>query len=73
MTHTLDATRLMCPMPVIKLSQKIDDLSLGDKIEVSATDHGVKHDIPAWCRVHGHKVLGVDERDEKIVFLIEKN
>ena len=73
MTHTLDATRLMCPMPVIKLSQKIGDLSVGDKIEVFATDPGVKHDIPAWCRVHGHKVLGVEERDEKIVLLIEKN
>ena len=34
MTHTLDATRLMCPMPVIKLSQKIGDLSVGDKIEI---------------------------------------
>ena len=38
MTHTLDATRLMCPMPVIKLSQKIGDLSVGDKIEILATD-----------------------------------
>ena len=73
MTHTLDATRLMCPMPVIKLSQKIDELSIGDKIEISATDPGVKHDIPAWCRVHGHRVLSVEERDEKIVHLIEKN
>ena len=73
MTHTLDATRLMCPMPVIKLSQKIGDLSVGDTIEIIATDPGVKHDIPAWCRVHGHSVLGVEERDEKIVLLIEKN
>ena len=73
MTHTLDATRLMCPMPVIKLSQKIDELSTGDKIEIFATDSGVKHDIPAWCRVHGHRVLCVEERDEKIILLIEKN
>ena len=73
MTHNLDATRLMCPMPVIKLSQKINELSIGDKIEISATDPGVKHDIPAWCRVHGHRFLSVEERDEKIVLLIEKN
>ena len=73
MTHTLDATRLMCPMPVIKLSQKITDLSVGDKIEIFATDPGVKHDIPAWCRVHGHSVLDIEERDAKIVLLIEKN
>ena len=46
---------------------------MGDKIEIFATDPGVKHDIPAWCRVHGHSVLEVEERDEKIVLLIEKN
>ena len=73
MMHTLDVTRLMCPMPVIKLSQKIGNLSVGEKIEIIATDPGVKYDIPAWCRVHGHSVLGVVERDEKIVLLIEKN
>ena len=73
MTHKLDATRLMCPMPVIKLSQKIGNISVGEKIEIFATDPGVKHDIPAWCRVHGHNVLSVDERGEKIVMLIQKN
>ena len=73
MTHTLDATRLLCPMPVIKLSQQIGDLSVGDTIEIFATDPGVKNDIPAWCRVHGDAVLSVEEQDEKIVLLIEKN
>jgi len=73
MTHTLDATRLMCPMPVIKLSQKIGYLSVGDKIEIFATDPGVKHDIPAWCRIRVHRLRGDVERDEKIVLLIEKN
>ena len=42
-------------------------------IEIFATDPGVKNDIPAWCRVHGHSVLSVEEQDEKIVLLIEKN
>ena len=73
MIHTLDATRLLCPMPVIKLSQKIGELSVGDTIEIFSTETGVNHDIPAWCRVHGHSVLGIEERDEKIVLLIEKN
>ena len=68
MTHILDATRLMCPMPVIKLSQKIGDLSVGDKIEIFATDPGVKHDIPAWCRVHGHSVFLVLKNEMKRLF-----
>ena len=73
MLHSLNAVRLMCPMPVIRLSQKINELEIGDMIEITATDPGVKHDIPAWCRVHGHNVKKVDEQGDLIVILIEKN
>jgi tRNA 2-thiouridine synthesizing protein A len=71
--YSLDAIRLMCPMPVIRLSQKINELEPGDTIEVTATDPGVKHDIPAWCRVHGHSVLSVQEQGDQIVLLVEKS
>ncbi|MCS5591178.1 MAG: sulfurtransferase TusA family protein [Gammaproteobacteria bacterium] len=73
MQHSLDAIRLMCPMPVIRLSQKISELETGDTIEITATDPGVKHDIPAWCRVHGHSVLSVEEKGDQIILLVEKS
>jgi len=73
MQHSLDAIRLMCPMPVIRLSQKISELEPGDTIEITATDLGVKHDIPAWCRVHGHSVLSVEEKGDQIILLVEKS
>ena len=73
MLYSLDAIRLMCPMPVIRLSQKINELEVGDTIEITATDPGVKHDIPAWCRVHGHNVLNVQEKGGQIILLVEKN
>jgi len=31
------------------------------------TDPGVVHDIPAWCRVHGHEVCAIEERDYEII------
>jgi hypothetical protein len=37
-----------------------------------ATDPGVLHDIPAWCKVHGHKVLACDEKTDEIVLMVEK-
>ncbi|HIF89402.1 MAG TPA: recombinase [Candidatus Thioglobus sp.] len=73
MLYSLDAIRLMCPMPVIRLSQKINELEVGDTVEITATDPGVKHDIPAWCRVHGHNVLDVEEKGDQIILLVEKN
>ena len=58
----LDARRLLCPLPVIRLQDRAARLAPGDVVEVVATDPGALNDIPAWCRVHGHKVL-VAERD----------
>lgn len=55
--HRLDARHLLCPMPVIRTQQAVAALSPGDTLEVLATDPGALHDIPAWCRIHGHEVL----------------
>ncbi|HSH41325.1 MAG TPA: sulfurtransferase TusA family protein [Arenicellales bacterium] len=62
----LDARNLICPMPVIRTQEHIRELAAGDELEVVATDPGVLHDIPAWCRVHGHEVLAVSEEGAEI-------
>ncbi|MCL5962480.1 MAG: sulfurtransferase TusA family protein [Chloroflexi bacterium] len=58
---TLDAFGLICPMPIIKTSQKIKELRVGEVLEVLATDEGIKEDMPAWCRTTGHEYLGLEE------------
>lgn len=55
--HRLDARGLLCPMPVIRTQQRVASLANGDVLEITATDPGVLHDIPAWCRVHGHELI----------------
>lgn len=57
----LDARGLLCPLPVIRVQDRIKHLASGDVLEVIATDPGTLHDIPAWCRVHGHRLT--DARD----------
>ena len=55
--HRLDTSGLLCPLPVIRTQDRVRRLAPGDELEVTATDPGTMHDIPAWCRVHGHDVL----------------
>ncbi len=55
--HTLDARFLLCPLPVIRTQERIAMLAPGDELEVLATDPGALHDIPAWCRIHGHELI----------------
>jgi tRNA 2-thiouridine synthesizing protein A len=67
---TLDARRLLCPMPVIRTQEKIEQLQAGDTLTVLATDPGAIHDIPAWCRVHGHELLAIEQQDREITIHI---
>ncbi|MBW5290968.1 MAG: SirA family protein [Candidatus Ruthia sp. Asou_11_S2] len=72
MKHNLDVKRLLCPMPVIRLGEMIEKIKSNDTIEMLATDPGVLHDIPAWCKVHGHKVISINEKTDEIILLVEK-
>ena len=68
--YQLDARRLLCPMPVIRTQNRIAELNPGDTLEVCATDPGTLHDIPAWCRVHGHEVLASVRRDGEVLITV---
>lgn len=69
--YPLDARRLLCPMPVIRTQDRVKTLQPGDTLEVVATDPGALVDIPAWCRVHGHKLISAQRRDGEVVVCIE--
>lgn len=66
-SFTLDARNLICPLPVVRTQEKVEQLDNGDELEVLCTDPGVLHDIPAWCRIHGHQVVETSERRGDIV------
>ncbi len=59
--ETLDTSGLLCPLPVIRTQDRIRHLPVGTELLVIATDPGTRQDIPAWCRVHGHKLLSSEE------------
>lgn len=54
---TLDCRRLLCPLPVIRVQDRVETLAPGDVLEAICTDPGALNDIPAWCRINGHRVV----------------
>lgn len=64
----LDVKGLLCPSPVIKTSAAIKQIALGQVLEVLTTDPGSKADLPAWVRMTGNELLGVEEQggDSKV-------
>lgn len=69
--HELDARNLLCPLPVIRLQEKVKGLGAGDVLDVFCTDPGVTSDIPAWCRINGHRVIATRTEDREIIITIE--
>jgi len=66
----LDCRNLLCPLPVIRTQERISTLSSGDTLVVTSTDPGVTHDIPSWCRIHGHHVHEIAEQGREIIITI---
>jgi TusA-related sulfurtransferase len=69
-TTVIDARNLLCPLPVIRTQDAVVNLQPGDLVQVLCTDPGVVHDIPAWCRVHGHEVCDITEQEYEIAISI---
>jgi len=67
----LDVTNLLCPMPVIRTQEKVTTMTEGEKLEIVCTDPGALHDIPAWCRINGHRLVSTEERDKQILIIIQ--
>jgi tRNA 2-thiouridine synthesizing protein A len=69
---TLDCVGLICPMPIVKTSQKMKELKPGQVLEVSADDEGIKEDMPAWCNTTGNEFLGAEEEGDIIKVYVRK-
>jgi tRNA 2-thiouridine synthesizing protein A len=68
----LNLEGLLCPIPVVKVSQAMKNLPLGGILEATATDPGVLTDIPAWARSSGNELLSIERKDRVIIFTIKK-
>ncbi len=67
----VDARNLLCPLPVIRTQNAIEGLEHGARVVVHCTDPGALYDIPAWCRIHGHRLIAHTEDGNTITITVE--
>lgn len=67
--HLIDARGLKCPLPVLKLEKRIEQLSAGDELELLATDAMARIDIALYCRQKGHE-CSITEDGDVLRFLV---
>jgi len=59
-------------MPIIQTKAKMEELEVGEVLEVVADDKGIEADIPAWCRSTGNEFLGLEEEDGEYRVYVRK-
>lgn len=68
----LDYRGLPCPMPIVKISQDIKKVAIGDVLEVHTSDPGSIADFPAWAKTTGHVVLEIKQETSLIRILVKR-
>ena len=58
MSDVVDARGLRCPVPVLRLRDRLAALPAGTVVELLADDPLVTLDVPAFCAQEGHDDLG---------------
>jgi TusA-related sulfurtransferase len=55
--QVLDASGLLCPIPIVRTAAVVKGLRDADVLLVIATDPGIATDMPMWCKAMGHEHL----------------
>ena len=59
---TLDATGLLCPLPVLKARRALKAVPAGGVLEVLATDPGATKDFEHFCQTTGCQLVEASEQ-----------
>lgn len=68
----LDATGLICPLPVLRAKKALKPLSPGQILRVIATDPAAAKDFPAFCEATGNELAEVSDDGMRWEFMIRK-
>lgn len=69
----IDALGLLCPLPVLRLRKRLQELPAGTVVCLWADDPAAVIDVPHFCAEAGHALLAMDDgAPPGIRFLLRK-
>ncbi|MFY9210214.1 MAG: sulfurtransferase TusA family protein [Aestuariivita sp.] len=69
---TVDATGLLCPLPVLKARKRLKGMEGGAVLRVLADDPAAIVDVPHFCAEAGHALLEQGQEGAAQVYVIRK-
>jgi tRNA 2-thiouridine synthesizing protein A len=59
--NEIDCRGLNCPMPIVRVSQAMNQMEPGEELTVQADDPAFRADIEAWAQMTGNVILVLEE------------
>ena len=72
MMRRLDASGLICPLPVLKARKLLAGMAPEERLEVITTDPMSVVDMPVFCAQAGHRIVAEEKRLGAFRFVIER-
>ena len=70
--HFVDAKGLKCPGPIVQVDEAIKSVSVGEEVQVEATEKAFRSDVEVWCQRTGNELKSLSEKDGVIYATIVK-
>jgi tRNA 2-thiouridine synthesizing protein A len=67
----VDASGLLCPLPVLKARKRLLQMKSGDILKIVATDPMSAIDMPHFCSEQGHTLLSADQTSDTFTYRIQ--
>ncbi len=68
----VDASGLMCPLPLLRLKKALNEIASGAVVKVIATDPAAHLDIGVYIEQTGHELLVYQKISGQQLFFIRK-
>ncbi|CAA9892362.1 Sulfur carrier protein TusA [Candidatus Methylobacter favarea] len=68
----LDASGLLCPLPLLRLKKILMQMASGEVVKVIATDPAAHLDFGVYSDQTGHQIINFIKQMDKQIFYIRK-
>ena len=72
MSEELDATGLLCPLPVLKTRKRLMSIPSGSLLRVRTDDPAAIVDMPHFCAEAGHSLEDSRDDGDGVIWTIRK-
>lgn len=69
----LDATGLLCPLPVLKAAKRLRAMPSGAVLRMTADDPAAVVDVPHFCAEKGYALISGEEAEGIQTYVIQKS